>query len=305
VKVVLAGGSGSLGRRIAVDLTGRGHDVIVLSRRPEPGSPVRQVLWDGETVGPWSAELEGPDTAVVNLAGKLVDCRPTEANIAELRRSRVAPTRALVKASQELTHPLRHWVQASTTAIWSDAGETRCDESTPLPVGLPQMTGVAKPWEEAFDGANAEHRVILRTSIVLDPASPALRRLIGLTKAGLGGRVGSGQQWFSWIHITDWLAVVRACLGLHPAVTIPDGVVVAATDQPVRNHELMAALRRHLRRPAAPPTPAPLLKIGAVLLRTDPALGLTGRHATSTVLRESGFRFQFETLDAALTDLLG
>jgi len=147
--------------------------------------------------------------------------------------------------------------------------------------------------------------VILRTSIVLDPESPAMRRLVGLTKVGLGGRVGDGQQWISWIHITDWLAVVRACLGLDPTVTIPDGVVVAATDQPVRNVELMAALRRHLHRPPAPPTPAPLLKIGAVLLRTDPALGLTGRHATSTVLRESGFQFQFETLDDALTDLLG
>ena len=305
MKVVLAGGSGSLGQRIATDLTDRGHDVVVLSRRPDSHSPVRQVFWDGETVGDWAAELDGQDTAVVNLAGKLVDCRPTAANIAELRNSRVLPTRALVQASRELEHPVRHWIQASTTAIWSDAGETRCDENTPLPSGLPQMTGVAKPWEEAFAGANTQHGVILRTSIVLDPQSPALRRLVALTKAGLGGRVGHGRQWVSWIHITDWLAVVRACLGLDPGVTIPAGVVIAATEQPVRNDELMATLRRHLHRPPAPPTPAFLLKIGAVLLRTDPALGLTGRHATSMVLRESGFRFQFGTLDAALADLLG
>jgi uncharacterized protein len=305
VKVVLAGGSGSLGQRIATDLTDRGHDVVVLSRRPDSHSPVRQVFWDGETVGDWAAELDGQDTAVVNLAGKLVDCRPTAANIAELRNSRVLPTRALVQASRELEHPVRHWIQASTTAIWSDAGEARCDENTPLPSGLPQMTGVAKPWEEAFAGANTQHGVILRTSIVLDPRSPALRRLVALTKAGLGGRVGHGRQWVSWIHITDWLAVVRACLGLDPGVTIPAGVVIAATEQPVRNDELMATLRRHLHRPPAPPTPAFLLKIGAVLLRTDPALGLTGRHATSMVLRESGFRFQFGTLDAALADLLG
>jgi uncharacterized protein len=305
VKVVLAGGSGSLGQRITTDLTDRGHDVVVLSRMPDAHSPVRQVFWDGQTVGDWAAELDGPDTAVVNLAGKLVDCRPTSANIAELRNSRVSPTRALVQASQELEYPVRHWIQASTTAIWSDAGETRCDETTPLPTGLPQMTGVAKPWEEAFEGANTQHGVILRTSIVLDPQSPALRRLVMLTKAGLGGRVGHGRQWVSWIHITDWLAVVRACLGLDPGVMIPAGVVIAATEQPVRNDELMATLRRHLHRPSAAPTPAFLLKIGAILLRTDAALGLTGRHATSTVLRESGFRFQFGTLDAALGDLLG
>jgi len=132
VKVVLAGGSGSLGRRISADLSARGHQVVVLSRQPDARSAVRQVLWDGRTVGDWAAELEGPDTAVINLAGRLVDCRPTPPNVAELRRSRVEPTRALVQASEHLNHPVRHWIQASTTAIWSDASETRCDESTPL-----------------------------------------------------------------------------------------------------------------------------------------------------------------------------
>ena len=166
------------------------------------------------------------------------------------------------------------------------------------------MTGVAAPWEAAFDGANTVHGVILRTSIVLDPQSFALARLVALTRYGLGGRVGDGRQWVSWIHVTDWLAVVRACLGLTPGVTIPSGVIVAATPHPVRNRELMKALRTHLRRPPAPPTPAPLVKLGALVLRTDPALGLTGRHATSQVLPRAGFEFAFPTLDSALSDLL-
>ena len=285
LKVVLAGGSGSLGRRIAADLGGRGHDVVVLTRRVNPALGVRQVRWDGRTLGDWAAELDGVNTAVINLAGKLVDCRPTPGNIAELRDSRVLATRALVEASRQLKTPLAHWIQASTTAIWSDAGETRCDETTPLPTGLPQMTGVAEPWEQAFEGANTHHGVILRTAVVLDPDSPALTRLIGLTKYGLGGRVGTGRQWFSWIHLSDWLGIVRACLGLTPGVTIPSGVLVAAADHPVRNRDLMATLRRQLHRPAAPPTPAALVKLGAVVLRTDPALGLTGRHATSKVLQ--------------------
>jgi NAD dependent epimerase/dehydratase family enzyme len=117
VKVVIAGGSGSLGRRISADLSARGHQVVVLARRPDASSAVRQVLWDGRTVGDWATELAGQDTAVINLAGKLVDCRPTPANVAELRHSRVAPTSALVQASQQLEQPVRHWVQASTTAI--------------------------------------------------------------------------------------------------------------------------------------------------------------------------------------------
>jgi uncharacterized protein len=304
MKIVLAGGSGALGRRIRDDLAGRGHDVVILTRRVDPQWSARQVVWDGKTVDDWASELDGPDTALINLAGKLVDCRPTTHNIAELTRSRVLPTRALVAASRQLTTPLPHWIQASTTAIWSDAGETRCDEATPIPVGLPQMTGVAAPWEKAFDGANTSHGVILRTSIVLDRESRALARLVPLTKFGLGGRVGNGRQWFSWIHIADWLAVVRACLGLTPGVTIPAGVVVAATEHPVRNSELMAALRKQLHRPPAPPTPEWLLMLGAVVLRTDPALGLTGRHATSKVLSQARFIFKFPTVDSALADLL-
>ncbi|WP_378734108.1 DUF1731 domain-containing protein [Nocardia brasiliensis] len=303
--VVIAGGTGALGKHIAADLTCRGHRVTILTRKRDAGLPFDQVEWDGKTVGDWVAALCNPGaTAIVNLAGKLVDCRPTERNIDELRRSRVDSTRALVDGAATLDAPIDYWVQASTTAIWSDAGETRCTETTPLPVGLPQMTGVAEPWERAFDGADATHSTILRTSIVLDPQAPALKRLGQLTKAGLGGRVGPGDQWFSWIHVEDWLAIVRAALGLDPTVTLPDGVLVAATDFPVRNRELMAALRRHLRRPPAPPTPVTLLKIGAVLLRSDSALGLTGRHATSEVLRQSGFTFRYPTLDEALTDLL-
>lgn len=304
MKVVLAGGSGALGRRIGDELAGRGYDVVILARRADSRLSVPQVVWDGETVGDWAGELEGPDTALINLAGKLVDCRPTTRNIAELTRSRVLPTRALVAASRRLTTPLTHWIQASTTAIWSDAGETRCDETTPIPVGLPQMTGVAAPWERAFDGANTSHGVILRTSIVLDPVSPAMARLVTLTRFGLGGRVGNGRQWFSWIHVADWLAVVRASLGLTPGITIPAGLVVAAADHPVRNAELMAALRKQLHRPPALPTPAWLVKLGAVVLRTDPALGLTGRHATSKVLAHAGFTFKFPTIDSALADLL-
>jgi NAD dependent epimerase/dehydratase family enzyme len=95
VKIVVAGGSGSLGRRIAADLTARGDDVVVLSRSPQPGGDHRQVAWDGVTVGPWAAELEG--AAVVNLAGALVDRPPTPANVELLKRSRVEPTRALLR----------------------------------------------------------------------------------------------------------------------------------------------------------------------------------------------------------------
>lgn len=306
MRIVIAGGSGSLGRALSTVLAERGHEVVVLTRSPR--SPalrggVRDVPWDGRTVGPWANALDAPGTALVNLAGKLVDARPTPENIADLTRSRVEATTALVDASRQLEHPLEHWVQASTTAIWSDAGEQRLDETSPVPVGLPQMTGVAERWERALEGALCEHQVVIRTGIVLEAGTPALERLLLLARWGLGGPVGTGRQWVSWIHVEDWVRIVLAALGLEEP-ELPAGVVIASSPHPVRNTELMRTLRRAVGRPVGLPTPAPLLRLGAVLLRTDPALGLTGRHATSRVLDAVGFQFRYPRLEDAVASLL-
>lgn len=297
MKIVVAGGSGALGRRLCADLASAGHEVVVLTRGRRPG-PHRQVEWDGRTVGPWCEELEG--SAVVNLAGELVDRRPTKANTSLLTRSRVEPTRALVEASRRLHAPVPVWVQASTLAIYGDAGDVLLDESAPPADGPPQMAGVARAWEAAVNGANAERIVVLRTGIVLDNDTPALDRLRSLARWGLGGRVGSGKQWVSWIHIDDWLSIVRTALA--PESTI-DGVVHATGPEPTRNEDLMSALRRSARRPAAPPTPEALVRVGAVLLRTDPALALTGRRAVPARLLQTGFQFTFPNLDGALANL--
>ncbi|CUR60560.1 conserved hypothetical protein [metagenome] len=297
VKVVVAGGTGALGRRLCADLSAAGHEVVVLTRRPRPGS-YRQVEWDGRTVGPWREELEG--SAVVNLAGELVDRRPTAANIELLTTSRVDPTAALVEASQTLASPVPVWVQASTLAIYGDAGEVVLDESAPPAAGPPQMAGVAKAWEAAVVGASTARLVVLRTGIVLDNDTPALDRLRSLARWGLGGRVGAGSQWISWVHVDDWLAIVRAVLEPDSPLT---GVLHATGPEPARNAELMAALRRSIGRPAAPPTPAWLVRLGAVVLRTDPELALTGRRAVPARLLASGFRFAHPDLDDALADL--
>ncbi|RNL82189.1 TIGR01777 family oxidoreductase [Halostreptopolyspora alba] len=298
MKIVLAGGSGALGRRIAEDLAARGHEIVVLSRSPRPGSAFRQVKWDGETVGPWASELSG--AVVVNLAGELVDRRPTAAGIELLTSSRVAPTEALAKAAADAAEPPSVWIQMSTLAIFGDAGERVIDETSPVADGPPQMAGVARAWEAAAAGVRATRRVTLRTSVVLDRDTPALSRLTGLARWGLGGRVGSGRQWVSWLHIGDFLAVVRR------ALTDPDmsGIVHVTSPNPVRNAELMATLRRQFRRPPAPPTPEPLVRLGAVVLRTDPLLALTGRHCVPTRLTESGFEFGHPRLAPALANLV-
>jgi uncharacterized protein len=287
-----------LGRRIAADLTTRGDEIVILTRSTRPQCPYRQVLWDGVTVGSWADELAG--AAVVNLAGELVDRRPTAANVELLTRSRVQPARALARAASGLDEPPPVWVQASTLAIYGDAGDAVLDESAPPAHGPAQMAGVAQAWEQAAAEQPAGRQVILRTGIVLDRDTPALDRLTGLTRWGLGGRVGSGQQWVSWLHIADLLAIVRRSLD----DATMRGVVHATSPHPVRNAELMATLRKVLRRPPAPPTPTPLVRLGAVLLRTDPALALTGRRCVPSRLLDAGFTFTYPRLFPALQNLL-
>lgn len=308
MKVVISGGSGALGRALATDLVRDGLEVVVLTRspgrRPVPGTI--EVGWDPSDVDAWAHALETDgELAVVNLAGRLVDCRPTEANIRDLRESRVTATEALVAASQRLSRPVDRWLQASTTAIYGDAAEARITEQTPDPTsGLPQMTGVVLPWEAAARDANAAHTVTVRTSIVLDRGTPALNRLLLPAKLGFGGPIASGRQWFSWIHVADWIRIARAALGLDAGLSLPDAPVIAAAPHPVRNAELMRLLREAVGMPVGLPTPEFVLRLASIGLRTDPLLALTGRHTTSSVLAERGFEFRYPTLDAALADLI-
>jgi NAD dependent epimerase/dehydratase family enzyme len=171
MQVVIAGGTGSLGRRLADDWARRGDDVTILTRSPRADIGHRQLTWDGRSVGAWRSELE--DAIVVNLAGELVDKRPTAKNIELLRRSRVEPTGALVEAASTLTTPPRLWLQMSTLAVYGDAGEDIVDEEHPVAERPPQMPGVARPWEEAVRGASARRLVIMRTGIVLGHGTPA------------------------------------------------------------------------------------------------------------------------------------
>jgi len=301
VKVVLAGGSGSLGRRVAADLAARGDDIVVLTRKPITSNEhqlFRPVHWDGLHVGSWAGELSG--AAVINLAGLLVDRRPSTKNVELLTRSRVEPTRALAEAAAGLREPPSVWIQMSTLAIYGGRGDEVLDETAAPADGPPQMAGVARAWEAAAAGATSARQVVLRTGVVFDRGTPALDRLSGLARWGLGGRVASGRQWVSWLHIDDYLAIVRTVLDDSSM----SGVVHATSPQPVRNAELMSSLRRAVHRPWSPPTPAALVRIGAVFLRTDPALALLGRRCVPTRLTNAGFHFDYPALNAALDDLL-
>jgi len=178
-------------------LAARGHEVVVLSRGTT-ASPYRTVYWDGVSPGAWATELVG--SAVVNLAGELVDRRPTTANVALLRRSRVSPTRALAGAAASLDQPVPVWLRASTMAIYGDAHEAVLTEQSPVAAARARWPAWPGP-EKAADGVHAQRTVVAGTSIVLDRETPAPDRLLGVTRWGSEGGsppVVSGPAGSTW-----------------------------------------------------------------------------------------------------------
>lgn len=297
-KVLIAGGSGSLGLAIANSLQVQGHEVFILTRSHKPNFPYEQLLWNGKTLGSNAKDIF-KSSILINLAGELVDRVPTQKNIELLTSSRVDPTRALANASREYGKP-KLWLQMSTLAIYGDAGEQTLTEDSLPADGPAQMAGVAKAWEAEVDETLAERLVIMRTAVVLQANTPALNRLVTITKMFMGGQVGNGRQWFSWIHYNDFLNAIDFLIKEDVS-----GIVHLTSPKPVRNKDLMASLRKTLKRGFALPTPKLAITVGAWLVfRTDPQLALTGRKALPTKLLKQGFVFEHPELDGALEDLI-
>jgi uncharacterized protein (TIGR01777 family) len=299
-RVVLAGGSGFLGRSLSQHLLERGYEVVVLSRSPTPALPgVRYVQWDARNPGPWNSELEGV-RAVVNLAGRSVNCRYTRRNRDEILRSRLDSVSAIAQAIGLCKDKPAVWVQSSTSAIYGDRGDEVLDESSPVGTGF--SPGIGVQWERAFGEAPAPgvRKVLLRVGFALGPGGGALGTLATLTRLFLGGTVGSGKQWMSWTHLHDLNEMWRWAIerdGMH-------GLYLAVGPKPVRNLEFMRALRQTLRRPWSPSVPALAVRLASFLLRTEPELALFSRYVVPRRFLGLGFRFQFPDLGPALDDLL-
>ncbi len=290
-RIVIPGGTGYLGRALARPLAERGDDVVVLTRGP--GGPIedwRAVNWDASTLGEWVKEIDGAD-AIVHLSGRRVDTRSTRKNVDELISSRVGPVTAIGAAIAACASPPPVWVQSSSLAIFGEGGDTVIDESTtPSGIGPREMVTVCLAWETAFRQATAGvgRSVLLRMGIGLGGDNdPATAKLAQIVKLGLGGKVGSGRQWVSWVGLDDLIrAMIRAID--DPAMT---GTYHVTSPNPVTNAEMMAVYRRLLGRRIGMPTPAWLARIGAPLLGSSASLALTGRRCVSNRLEDAGFEF--------------
>ena len=300
-RIVIAGGSGFIGRALTKEFLARDYEIVVLTRSPrQRENGVREVAWDGEQVGSWISALDGA-SALINLAGKSINCPHTPGNLREITASRVHSVNALAAAMGRISAPPRVWVQASAVGFYGDTGQVICDESAPA--GNDTLANICRQWETAFATATAPatRQVTLRIGFVLGRAGGALPLLAAMTKYFLGGAAGNGRQFISWIHLADLVQMFVAAI----ENTDLTGTYNAVAPQPVTNVVFMRALRQALHRPWSPPAPAFVVKLGARLMGSDASLALVSQRCEPKRFQEAKFQFQFKELDAALKNLCG
>jgi uncharacterized protein (TIGR01777 family) len=298
--VILAGGSGFLGQFLTRLLVNKGYLVVILTRTPRSRKVVRSIEWDGRTRGSWIRSISGAK-AVVNLTALGVNCLHYEKNRRELLSSQLDSIRVLGEAIRSAEDPPKAFVQASSLAIYGDTGERVNDEYAPFSTGL--LAEACQRWEELVHEIElpSTRRTILRAGWVLGPGGGAFGPLVRLTRSYLGGSIGEGNQYISWIHADDLIEMF--CWSIER----PDvqGLYNATSPNPVTNGEFMHELRTALRRPWFPPIPVFAVKLGAKLvMRTEPGLVLTGRRCVPRRFLQQGFQFQQADLALALRDVL-
>ena len=309
MKIVIAGGTGFLGSPLAEMYAEEGHDVRVLSRslmsgdtRHDPGTGVpgvTRVGWkaDGKA-GPWTAAIEGADAAI-NLAGEsIAGKRWSPQRKAQLRDSRILSTRSLAAAIHNASRPPAVFVSGSAVGYYGPSGdEPKTEES---PAGADFMGKLGEDWDrEARAAARPDVRVVLlRTGVVLERSGGALPEMMRPFRFFIGGRVGRGHQYLSWIHRLDWIEMVRWIVQT-PEVS---GPVNATAPHPVTSRGFARALGRAMRRPSL--VPAPAFAVRLVLGEMAQAV-LTGQRVVPAVALRHGYHFRYPEIDQAFRGILG
>lgn len=297
--VLIAGGTGHLGSSLANRLVSEGYKVGILTRNAATSNTtsINYVHWDGENLGSWIEHLYETDI-VINLCGKSVDCRYTESNKLKLIRSRVNATTLLGDAIKRSEKPPRLWINASSSAYYGFSSEEKDEQAV---AGNDFPARICIEWEKAFMGSlsPSTRKVVWRLGVVLQPDKGFIKPFERLVKSFLGGSLGSGQQYFTWIHEEDFLnAALWTIENTHAF-----GAYNLTSPEPVINTDFMTALRKAIGVSAGFSLPEALLKIGGTIIGTEPYLILDGRRIIPGRLLQSGFSFRYAKIQEALNNL--
>lgn len=299
MKIVIAGGSGYLGKVLTHFYQSRASEIVILTRHHAHATGnLRYVQWDASHVGEWTKELEGADM-LVNLTGKSVNCRYHEKNKNEIMSSRVDSTKVLGSAMLVLKNPPRLWLQSSSATIYRHSEDKLMTEDNGE-IGEGFSVDVCKAWESAFNRIRLPktRKVILRTGIVLGKKDGAFPRFLNLVKTGVS-KLGNGRQFVSWLHERDFAGAVE-WIRTHSDTV---GVFNCTSPGPVANADFMREMRSQMRVPGMFVIPRRALEFGALIIGTETELILKSRKVYPQRLLETGFVFEFPDLKSALVDL--
>lgn len=295
MKVAISGATGLIGTALRESLAADGIQILVLSRRPSL-APLETIHWDVEN-GRFDASRLDEVDAVVHLAGEPIAQRWNEARKKAIRESRVKSTRLLVEGLKSLTHKPKVLVSGSAIGFYGDRGDEVLEESSPPGSGF--LPETCQAWEHAAMEAMGLgiRTAVLRTGIVLSTKGGALKTMLLPFRLGVGGKVGNGKQWMSWIHIDDIVGAIRHIIEKDDIMAAVNGTAPG----PATNAEFTRALGRALSRPTLLPAPTFGIKFAFGEMAT---ILLEGQRVTPKKLLSTGYRFRFPELDAALRDVL-
>ncbi|MBQ0153118.1 MAG: TIGR01777 family oxidoreductase [Chryseobacterium sp.] len=297
MKIIIAGGTGFLGESLQHFFEAEKHEVFILTRHPK--SP-NEIFWDAKNIGEWSQTLENADV-LIYLAGKSVDCRYTEKNKTEIYSSRIPSTQILQNAINLCKIKPKLWLNASSATIYIHSETQQNTEENGI-IGDDFSMNICKSWEAEFfkQKDNFTRKVALRTSIVLGNEGGAFPKLKTVTKWGLGGKQGSGNQMVSWIHIEDFCRAISFII-YDESIS---GAINITAPNPISNHYLMKELRTKMNRSFGLDAAVWQLEMASIFLNTETELLMKSRNVVPEILIRKGFQFQYYSISSAISQLL-
>lgn len=293
MKILIAGGTGFLGSAMELYFSDKGHRVEILTRNPRRAN---ELMWDAKHRGDWTATLADTDV-LINLTGKSVDCRYTASNKAEILRSRLDSTTVLNKVLLTFPHSVKVFVNSSSATIYEHSLDRPNTEANGI-IGSDFSMDVVKAWEKVFYETDIPNvrKAAMRISIVLGHDGGAYPKMKMITKLGLGGHQGRGNQMISWISLSDLVRATEHII-INKGLSGPINVTAPC---PITNKSFMKIVRQAYSAPFGISQPKWLLELGSYFLRTETELLLKSRYVLPAKLLATGFRFTYNDIGSCL-----